>query len=322
MNINQPFPISKPLRDRQQFACRVSWYYYKTGLTQGEIAKRLGINRARVINILNEARRNGTVSIQVLGKDARLLELETALKETWGLREVMLVPEVEDNLLKENLSMAGAQFLEIQLSSEESLVGLGWGRTVSGITNHISQVAPPGTSFVTLCGGVTQYLGEKKSGNVGAPLSGFHYPFHVLPTPLLVKSRELRDSLLEEMEVRQVMQMAEMADIALVGIGALMPSTEFARFGYRSVRELDLLKKKGAVGEMHGEYFDADGQPLDLEHHNRLLAIRLESLKRMKHVVGVAGGEHKLDALRGALEGGFVHSLISDETTAGLLLDR
>jgi len=55
-------------RDVQQFATRVAWYYYKTGLTQSEIAKQLGLNRARVINILNEARNSGFVSIHVAGR--------------------------------------------------------------------------------------------------------------------------------------------------------------------------------------------------------------------------------------------------------------
>ena len=73
------------LRDQKKFAARASWYYYKTGMTQGEIAKRLGINRARVINILTEARKDGTVTFHVSGKDADLMDLQVRLKEKWGL---------------------------------------------------------------------------------------------------------------------------------------------------------------------------------------------------------------------------------------------
>ena len=71
---------------------------------------------------------------------------------------------------------------------------------------------------------------------------------------------------------------------------------------------------------MHGEYFNMDGEPLDLEHHQRLILIRLETLRKMKHVVGVAGGEEKVEALRAAFKGGFIHSLITDEMTARTLL--
>jgi DNA-binding transcriptional regulator LsrR (DeoR family) len=308
------------LRDQRKFAARASWYYYKTGMTQGEIAKRLGINRARVINILNEARKDGTVTFHVSGEDADMMALEVQLKEKWGLRDVFLTPGVSGEGLKNDLSMAGAQYLEMNLPSKESLIALGWGETISGITRNLGRVIPEKTSFVTLCGGVMHYLSEHTPTNVGTPLSGFLYPFHVIPTPLMVGTTELRDQLLNEPEVVHVMDMAQLADIAMVGIGSLMPSTEFEGFGYKSQKELDLLKKRGAVGEMHGEYFNADGEPLEMEHHHRLISIRLETLRKMKHVVGVAGGPDKIEALKAALKGGFIHSLITDEVTARALI--
>ena len=308
------------LRDQRKFAARASWYYYKTGMTQGEIANRLGINRARVINILNEARKDGTVTFHVSGEDAEMMALEVQFKEKWGLRDVFLTPGVSDEELKNALSMAGAQYLEMNLPSKESLIALGWGETISGITRNLGRVIPERTSFVTLCGGVMHYLSEHTPTNVGTPLSGFLYPFHVIPTPLMVGTSELRDQLLNEPEVQHVMDMAQLADIAMVGIGSLKTSTEFEGFGYKSQKELNLLKKRGAVGEMHGEYFNSVGEPLELQHHNRLISIRLETLHKMKHVVGVAGGTDKIEALEAALKGGFIHSLITDEVTARALL--
>jgi len=308
------------LQDQKKFAARASWYYYKIGMTQGEIANRLGINRARVINILNEARKDGTVTFHVSGEDAELMALEVQLKEKWGLRDVFLTPVVSDEELKNALSMAGAQYLEMNLPSKESLIALGWGETISGITRNLGRVIPERTSFVTLCGGVMHYLSEHTPANVGTPLSGFLYPFHVIPTPLMVGSPELRDQLLNEPEVQHVMNMAQLADIAMVGIGSLKTSTEFEGFGYKSQKELNLLKKRGAVGEMHGEYFNSVGEPLELQHHHRLISIRLETLRKMKHVVGVAGGADKIEALQAALKGGFIHSLITDEMTARSLL--
>ena len=308
------------LRDQRKFSARASWYYYKTGMTQGEIAKRLGINRARVINILNEARKDGTVTFHVSGEDAEMMALEVQLQEKWGLRDVFLTPGVSKEELKNDLSMAGAQYLEMNLPSKESLIALGWGETISGITRNLGRVIPERTSFVTLCGGVMHYLSEHTQTNVGTPLSGFLYPFHVIPTPLMVGTSELRNQLLNEPEVQRVMNMAQIADIAMVGIGSLMPSTEFEDFGYKSQKELDQLKKHGAVGQMHGEYFNAVGEPLELEHHYRLITIRLEALCKMKHVVGVAGGSDKIEALKAALKGGFIHSLITDEMTAQSLL--
>jgi lsr operon transcriptional repressor len=303
-------------KDYQLYSSRVAWYYFKSGLTQAEIAEKLGLNRSRVINILTKTRIDGTVSIHVHGKDARLTELESAFKKQWKLREVMIVPEVNSSQIKQNLSIAGAHFLETQMDSKGVLVGLGWGHTVSGITMHLSQILPEKTEFVSLCGGVTQYLAEKKTGNMGAPLSGFYYPFHVLPTPLLLSSKILCQSLLHEEEVQTVMKKALRSEMTFVGIGAIMPNSEFAKFGYRSQSEQKLLKREGAIGEIHGEYFDEHGNVLNFEHHQRLITVKLLQLKQMKHVIGIAGGSEKIEAIRGAIKGGFIHSLITDEKTA------
>ena len=312
--------MNKAMRDQKKFAARASWYYYKTGMIQGEIAKKLGINRARVINILNEAKKDGTITFHVSGADTELMDLEAKLKEKWRLRDVFLISDVSPKQLKNDLSMAGAQYLEMNIPAEDSLIALGWGDTISGITRNLGRIIPESTSFVTLCGGVMHYLSERTTANMGTPMTGFLYPFHVIPTPLMVGTSELRDQLINEPEVQHVMKMAKMADIALVGIGSLMPDTEFGHFGYKSQKELDLLKKRGAVGEMHGEYFNVDGEPLDLEQHQRLISIRLETLRKMEHVVGVAGGAEKIEALQAALKGRFIHSLITDEITARTLL--
>ena len=302
-------------RDVQQYATRVAWYYYKTGLTQSEIAKQLGLNRARVINILNEARNSGFVSIHVAGQDTRLLGLEDALRQRWGLREVMVIPETPQVQIAENLGMAGAQFLEQQVAGQHALVGLGWGSTVMWTLRHLGRLSAEQVSFVTLCGGVSNYLSTQAPKNLGSFLSGFYYPFHVIPAPLLVSSFQLRDSLLKENEVQQVMQMGAVCDLALVGVGAVAPSDGFHQFGYKTRQELEVLRKQGAIGEIFGEYFSEQGELLELEHHSRLIATRLQDLKTMKHVVGIAGGVEKIAALRGALSGGMLHSLITDEAT-------
>jgi len=55
---------------------RVAWYYYKARMTQEEIANRLGINRTRVIKLLETARREGIVTIHVKSLFTNCLELE------------------------------------------------------------------------------------------------------------------------------------------------------------------------------------------------------------------------------------------------------
>jgi DNA-binding transcriptional regulator LsrR (DeoR family) len=308
-------------RDQQLFAERIAWYYYKAGWTQNEIADKLGLNRARVIAVLNEVRQSGMVTIHVHGTDARLSELERELASRWQLNEVRLVPEVPPEQINENLGQAGAQFLERRIEQEKLLIGLGWGSTISWMTRNITNLARPETAFITLCGGVTTYLSTRMTErSVGSLLSGFRYPFYIIPAPLMVRSREVRDHLLHEPEIERVMRMALTADMSFIGIGALEPRTSFSQFGYRTQEDLDLLMRQGAVGEIHGEYFDAEGNPLELEQHERMIAVRLNQMRTMKQVIGIAGGPRKLEAIRGALRGKLLSTLITDEWTAQALL--
>ena len=133
--------MNTAMRDQKKFGVRASWYYYKTGMIQGEIAKRLGINRLRVINILNEARKNGTIAIHVKGEDEKLMDLEQKLKEEWSLRDVFITPKVAPRQIKNDLSLAGVQYLEMT-TLEGSTIALGWGDTVSGITRNLGKLIP------------------------------------------------------------------------------------------------------------------------------------------------------------------------------------
>jgi hypothetical protein len=59
------------------------------------------------------------------------------------------------------------------------------------------------------------------------------------------------------------------------------------------------------VGDILGQFFDASGDVVDLPIHDRRIGIELADLRRIPKVVGVAGGEHKAEAILGALHGGF-----------------
>ena len=124
-------------RDQQLYASRIAWYYYKAGWTQNEIAEKLGLNRARVISVLNEARLSGRVTIHVHGADAHLSDLEHQLCEKWHLKEALLVPEISTEHINENIGLAAAQYMERFLDQERQLIGLGWGSTISLSLIHI-----------------------------------------------------------------------------------------------------------------------------------------------------------------------------------------
>lgn len=303
----------------QELQIRAAWYYYKAEMTQEEIAHRLGINRARVIKILDQCRREGIVSFHINGPFANCLELEKQLTERYQLRDALIVPEIDPPMINKNLGAAGAQYIELNLGKEETLLGFGWGNTVSLTLKHLSLWGHKEVSLITLSGGITAYLQNTYREETN-PLFKFNSRFHIIPAPLLVSSADTCRSILSEPEVANIMKMAKLANIAVVGIGPMSSNATFTQFGYITPQELEILQKQGGVGDILGQFYDKDGQRLQVNFHNRLISVSLEDLKNMQHVVGIAGGEYKAEAIKGALRGGYLHSLITDENTALKLL--
>jgi len=91
--------------------------------------------------------------------------------------------------------------------------------------------------------------------------------------------------------------------------------------GYLSSDELRRLREKGAVGDILSRFFNAQGDLVDDEIHERVISIPIDKLRdRGKIVIGIAGGPLKLNAIQGALNGKYINVLITDEETAQKLL--
>ena len=85
------------------------------------------------------------------------------------------------------------------------------------------------------------------------------------------------------------------------------------------------LRKLGVVGEINYQPFDADGRVVDRAElrflTQRVLSVTADRLRTLsqaygRHVIAVAGGRQKLQAIRGALKGRFMNVLVTDEDTA------
>ncbi len=143
----------------------------------------------------------------------------------------------------------------------------------------------------------------------------------ILSAPGVVGSRETRDILLADPFVSEAITLFDRVTLALVGVGALEPSRLLASSGnVFSQREVDTLREQGAVGDVCLRFFDEGGQQVSTPLNDRVIGMSLEQLKHVARPVGIAGGKRKFAAIRGALKGGVIHVLITDQLTAEQLL--
>lgn len=125
--------------------------------------------------------------------------------------------------------------------------------------------------------------------------------------------------MLQEPRIRETLRLARRADLALVGIGA--PEVySLLRAGYLDREALAQLRTQGVVGDVCARHYDAQGRVLDIELNQRIVGIELQALHDIEQVTGVAGGEAKAEAILGALRGGHVNVLITDDATARKVL--
>ena len=305
---------------------RVAWFYYKDELTQDEIARRLSVSRASVGRMLDRARKAGLVTINLNADHLNAFEVSMQLRRTFRLAEALVIPDHETEVgdhhgLNARLGRGGAQFMSTHLRPGGTL-GVGWGETVSQVIASTSFGAVGPIHMVSLTGGVDAYLPaflSSKSEGEGA--MGEMTTATVIPTPIVASTPELAAALKAEPAIQQVLKQACGVDQAIVGVGTPTADATIVEMGYLEAEDVRTLRDHAVVGDILGQFFDASGRVVKLPIHDRRIGIELTDLAQIPKVVGVAGGLHKVDAILGALRGGFLDVLVTNELAALRLLE-
>jgi lsr operon transcriptional repressor len=309
----------------EELLLRVAWFYYKDELTQDEIARRLSVSRASVGRMLERARRVGLVSINLNADHLNAFEVSNQLRRTFNLAEALVVPDhdkepADHHLLNARLGLGGAQFMSTHLRPGGTL-GVGWGETVSRVIASTNFGAVGPVHLVTLTGGVDGYLQtilSSKGDGVAEPEAT---TATIIPTPIVASTPKLAAALKAEPAIQHVLGQASGVDQAIVGVGTPAADATIVQMGYLAADDVRVLRDRGVVGDILGQFFDADGNVISLEIHRRRIGIELSDLASIPKVVGVAGGLHKTEAILGALHGGFLNVLVTNELVALRLLE-
>ena len=309
----------------EELLLRVAWFYYKDELTQDEIAKRLSVSRASVGRMLDRARKVGLVSINLNADHLYAFEVSRQLRHTFGLAEALVIPDHETEVgdhhgLNARLGLGGAQFMSTHLRPGGTL-GVGWGDTVARVIASTNFGAVGPVHMVALTGGVDAYLRAFLSSKGESAAETDMTSARVIPTPIVASTPELAAALKTEPAIQQVLEQACAVEQAIVGVGTPTVDATIVQMGYLEPDDVRALPDRGVVGDILGQFFDASGQVVRLPIHDRRIGIELSDLAGIPKVVGVAGGLHKVEAILGALRGGFLDVLVTNELAALRLLE-
>ena len=316
-----------PSRDELRLLARGARLYYTDGLRQPESASQLDLSQARVSRLLKRAEAEGIVRITVAAPPGVFPELEEELQRAYSLKVAFVVDapgsaDDEDRLLQE-LGAAAAYYLEAVLRSGDVIGISSWSSSLLATADAMRPLPKlTGVRVVQVLGGVGD-----PSARIHANRLTHHFAELVngeavtLPSPGIAGSPESARVLREDPYVAATLGMLKDLSLVLVGIGAVRPSRLLASSGnVFSREELEELTRQGAVGDICLRFFDANGDPVASRLDERVVGIRLGDIKAIGRRIAVAGGTRKTAAIRAALRGGWVNTLITDRTTAESLL--
>jgi DNA-binding transcriptional regulator LsrR (DeoR family) len=304
---------------------KVLMMYYMEDRSQAEIGQELGLSTAKINRLLKQARNLGYVEISIHTPFQHLIELERDLETSTGLKHAVVVPKLGDNpnALLQSVGHAAANFFLEHLRNDD-VVCMGGGTSLSVMVDALSGSQQNSVTVVPACGGM-QGKHDTDVNNLVADLAsklgGRGLSLHA---PAITDTPKERESLLALRQVREVLDLANNAQIALVGIGTVRPATA-SLFQFASLSDEDifaLTENRQAVGEILLHVIDKNGKPVKNVLNDRVVSMDLETFKKIPLTIGIAAMQLKTAPIIAALRGGYIKVLVTDEETAEDVLSK
>jgi len=303
--------------EKKRILTRIAELYYIENQTQQKIAEKLNISRTKVSRYLDRAKKEKIVEIKINLQEGDYSNLENSIEKKFNIKECIVVPTY-GNMEETLKAMADPlnDLLERILENGSSL-GIGWGNSLKGISDYIDVRGKSGIKVIPVIGG----LGKTGTGvhtnsvarNIADRLGGVSYMMH---SPAVLDTKEIKEIVEKDSNTREVIELTEKIDIAMVGLSDIGPDSTLIKTGSFSPEEFKYLESLGVVGDINLIFIGENGRPVPNKIDERIVRISPERLKKVKKVIGVAFGKRKLKVILGALRGRFLDILFTDEETA------
>ena len=327
--------IGAPTRDRAatpedlRLALRAATLYYLDGLTQAEIASRLGVSRPTAGRLIARAKSRGLVRIDVVVppdmRDDLHADEERELEHRFGLTEAVIAGHGVDvgapgrPAAFASVGRAAATLLMRRLSPSDVL-GFTWGPEQVAVATALTPGVASCRTVVQLDGAMS--TAAYQTGNefiLGRCAAVLRANTSRLPAPLDADPSTVV-SMRSDSLISRTLEAGRRADLMLFGVGAVSTSTTLFEGSFVDTRMLDELISLGAVGEIGGRFFDADGVPVDTELQQRAVSVPLEDIRTCEKTILISSGAAKHHATLAALRGKLARLLVCDIDCARWLL--
>ncbi|MCH8529887.1 MAG: sugar-binding transcriptional regulator [Saccharospirillum sp.] len=297
--------------------------YYVEGETQENISRKLHISRVKVGRLLKKAQTVGIVDVRVRHHPGVSANLESSLVEKFGIKRALVAPDFSDATRQRSAVAAlVADYLTRRLE-DNTIVAVGMGRNVGSIANNVFTQSTCSAAFVSAIGGSLKAGEYMNPDHICRRLAAkFGGESETLYAPALVQDPAVREALQKNSTVKQTLDRARRADLALVGVGDMSEDSNMVRMGWFSPQEIAEARLAGTVGDIMGyDFIDIRGEETQPAMRGRVIGLDINDLKRIPDVIAIASENTKVSGILGALRTGVIDTLATSTTNALTILE-
>lgn len=240
-----------------------------------------------------------------------LSDVETAIKEKLGLKNVVVVPGdmEEDKTVSKELGRVAANFIK-NIIKDDDIIALTGGSSIKEVIDNVPRISSLKNILVVPARGGMGKNVEIQSNTLAANLANkIGGTYKLLHVPDNLSDRAL-DTILNEEDIKDIIYSIKNSNVLIYGIGR---SDEMARRRGASQKKIGELDDLGAVGEAFGCYFNRKGEVV---YSIPTIGINNEDIRKINTPIAVAGGKTKAEAIVATEFNNMNGILITDEGAA------
>ncbi|MCL4416992.1 MAG: sugar-binding transcriptional regulator [Actinobacteria bacterium] len=305
---------------------KIAKLYYQNGLSKIEIGEKLRISRLKVAGLLEDTVKEGIVKIFINEPKESFIDLENELEKRFKIYHAIVAEtSIDYESTKKNIGKAAASYL-VDTIYDNDVIGVAWGSTTYEAVNYLpDKIKRKNITVVQITGGSNQVPININASELTRRVANiFNAKSYFLHAPVVVKSKEARDILYEEAGIKNTLDMFNKINLAIVGIGTTRPelSSTLYKDGFIKKEDFNNSISFDCIGDINSYFYNMKGDECHTILRDRVIAMNLEQLKKVRYVMAVAGSENKTDAIIGALKGRIINIIVTDSKTAEAILAK